>query len=156
MLFNWLLWPKYVIFEQRKVQRSYVWWHWRLMQNLKEKWLVLSKMTWKLIELHVLQSLFVRVSNKKQRRGKIISDFTMSYIKQVIVLQCGPPSCTLPKKIFICLSVWTRREYIWKLNWEESLLIYFANFQGAPCSHRQSGNRMMTTFIIVNITPICR
>ena len=30
----------------RKVQVSYVWWHWRLMQNLKENWPVLSKMTW--------------------------------------------------------------------------------------------------------------
>ena len=29
----------------RKVERSYVWWHWILMQNLKENWLVLSKMT---------------------------------------------------------------------------------------------------------------
>ena len=46
LLFYWLLWPKYIMFELRKVQRSYVWWHWRLMQNLKEKWLVLSKMTW--------------------------------------------------------------------------------------------------------------
>ena len=46
LLFNCLLWPKYIIFELRKVQRSYVWWHWRLMQNLKEKWLVFSKMTW--------------------------------------------------------------------------------------------------------------
>ena len=46
LLFNWLLWPKYIMFELRKVQRSYFWWHWRLMQNLKEKWLVLSKMTW--------------------------------------------------------------------------------------------------------------
>ena len=24
----------------------------------------------------------------------------MSYINQVIILQCGPPSCTLPKKAF--------------------------------------------------------
>ena len=30
----------------KKVQKSYVWWHWRLMQNLKKIWLVLSKMTW--------------------------------------------------------------------------------------------------------------
>ena len=29
----------------KKVQRSYIWWHWRLMQNLKENWFVLSKMT---------------------------------------------------------------------------------------------------------------
>ena len=46
LLFNWLLWPKYIMFELRKVERRYVWWHWRLIQNLKEKWLVLSKMTW--------------------------------------------------------------------------------------------------------------
>ena len=108
-----------------------------------------------IIELHVLQCLFVRGSNKKQRRGRIISNF-ISYINQVIILQCGPPSCTLPKKAFLSPSVWARREYIWKLNWKESLLIYFENWQGAPCSHRQSRNRMMNTFIIVNITPIYR
>ena len=46
LLFDWLLWPKYIIFELIKVWRIYVWWHWRSMQNLKEKWHVLSKMTW--------------------------------------------------------------------------------------------------------------
>ena len=74
-------------------------------------------------------------------------------------MQCGPRSlhyCTLPKKAFLSTSVWARREYIWKLNCKESLLIYSENFQGAPCSHRQSRNRMMNTFIMVNITPICR
>ena len=30
-------WPKYIKFELKKVQRIYVWWYWRLMQNLKEK-----------------------------------------------------------------------------------------------------------------------
>ena len=40
------LWPKYIIFELNKVWRSYIWWHWRLMQHLIENWLVLSKMTW--------------------------------------------------------------------------------------------------------------
>ena len=39
-------WPKYVIFELKKVKRSYVWWHWRLIQNLKENWLVLSHEQW--------------------------------------------------------------------------------------------------------------
>ena len=33
------IWPK-------KAQEIYVWWHCRLMQNLKENWLELSKMTW--------------------------------------------------------------------------------------------------------------
>ena len=36
-------WPKYIMFELKKVQRSYVWWHWRLLPNLKENWVVLSK-----------------------------------------------------------------------------------------------------------------
>ena len=46
LLFNWLFWPKYIMFELRKVQRSYSQWHWRLMQNLKKNWLVISKTTW--------------------------------------------------------------------------------------------------------------
>ena len=44
-------WPKYIMFELKKVQRSYVWLHWRLMQNLKENWLVLSKMTWRIWQI---------------------------------------------------------------------------------------------------------
>ena len=39
----------------------------------------------------------------------------MSYISQVIILQCGPPSlhyCTFPKKAFSSSLVWARREYI--------------------------------------------
>ena len=39
-------WPKHKMFEVKIVQRSYVWLHWILMQNLKENWLVLAKMTW--------------------------------------------------------------------------------------------------------------
>ena len=46
------VWPK-------KVQGSYVWWHWILMQNLKENWLLLSKMTWRIWEIftRALESL---------------------------------------------------------------------------------------------------
>ena len=41
-------WPKHIMFELKKVHENYVWWHWILMQNLKENWLVLSKMTWEI------------------------------------------------------------------------------------------------------------
>ena len=43
----------------KKVQRSYVWWHWILMQNLKENGLSLSKMTWGIWEIftRALESL---------------------------------------------------------------------------------------------------
>ena len=37
----------------KEVQRSYIWWHWRLMQNLKENWFVLSKMTWRICQIFV-------------------------------------------------------------------------------------------------------
>ena len=37
----------------KKVPRSYVRLHWRLMQNLKENWLVLSKMTWRILQISV-------------------------------------------------------------------------------------------------------
>ena len=42
---NGLLLTKVYNVWAKKVQRSYVWWHWRLMQSLKENWLVISKMT---------------------------------------------------------------------------------------------------------------
>ena len=29
-----------------KVQKSYISWHWRMMQSLKKKWLLVPKMTW--------------------------------------------------------------------------------------------------------------
>ena len=69
-----------------------------------------------------------------------------------IISQCGSP-CTLPKRAFLSPSVWARRKYIWKLSQIESWLICFENYQGVPCSHRQSRNMMMNSFIIVNITP---
>ena len=34
-------WPKYIVFKLKKIQRSYAWLQWRLMQNLEEKLLVL-------------------------------------------------------------------------------------------------------------------
>ena len=37
----------------KKLQRSYVWWYWILMQNLNENWHVLSKMTWRIWHIFV-------------------------------------------------------------------------------------------------------
>ena len=49
----------------KKVQRSYVWWQWILMQSLKENWFVLSKMTWGIswvftsaLEIEILMGFF--------------------------------------------------------------------------------------------------
>ena len=46
-------WPKYIMFEVKKVQRSYIWLHWRLIQDLKENWFVLPKMTWWIWQIFV-------------------------------------------------------------------------------------------------------
>ena len=44
--FNGMLLTKVDNVWAKTVQRSYVWWYWTLMQNLKERSLVLSKITW--------------------------------------------------------------------------------------------------------------
>ena len=108
-----------------------------------------------IIELHVLQFLFARGSNKQQRRRGI--NFFVSYDNQVflVISQCGLFSHS-PKRAFLFSSVWPQREYTWTLNWKETLLICFENCQGVPYPHKQSRNRMINTFIIVNTIPICK
>ena len=39
-------WPNYMMCKAKRIWGSYAWKLWRLMQNLKENWLVFSKMTW--------------------------------------------------------------------------------------------------------------
>ena len=82
-------------------------------------WEVLETIHKFIIELHVLQCLFVRGSNEKQRKGRIISNFTkrdffISYDNHAllgVISQCGPPSWTLQKRSASPLQVWRRREY---------------------------------------------
>ena len=59
-------WPKHTLFELKEVQASYVWWHWRLVQNLKENWLVLSKMTWRILQIfaHRLKNSYFILESK--------------------------------------------------------------------------------------------
>ena len=72
-------------------------------------WQVVESIHKFIIELHVLQCLFVRGSNEKQRKDKIISNFTkeetFSSVMTTKVLlgeisQYAPPSCTLQKRPF--------------------------------------------------------
>ena len=50
--FNRLLLSKVYIVWAKKVQRSYLSWHWRVMQNLKKNWLVAWKMTRNFANFH--------------------------------------------------------------------------------------------------------
>ena len=118
-------------------------------------WQVLESIHKFIIELHVLQYLFLRGSNKQQRRGGIISNFTkgetyfISYNNQVllgVIWRWSSSSCTLQRKIFLVPSVWTMKEYTWTHIWKKSLLICFENCQDFPYSYRQSRKRMMNTY----------
>ena len=40
-------WAKYILPELKKVQRSYLSWHWRVIQNLETNRLVVLKLTWR-------------------------------------------------------------------------------------------------------------
>ena len=96
-----------------------------------------------IIELLVLQSSFVRESNKKQRRGRIFSNFTKGRLFYLLWqpsalggnLTMWPLFFYPPRKTFLSSSVWPRREYTWTLDWKQSSLIYFENCQDVPFSH---------------------
>ena len=83
-------WPKYIMFELKKVQRSYIWLHWRLIQNLKENWLVLSKITWKIwqIFVHMLKSSKCFQPDWQDTVWKLYFTLKINEFNQTDKLQC--------------------------------------------------------------------
>ena len=65
-------WPHYIMFELKKVQRSYFSSYWRLMQHWKENWLVLSKMTWRIWQI------FTGAHSKVKKLGLFLGAFIQS------------------------------------------------------------------------------
>ena len=45
LLFDWFLFVQNICLTE-KIQRSYLSWHWRVMQSLKKNWCIVWKMTW--------------------------------------------------------------------------------------------------------------
>ena len=96
-------------------------------------WEVLESIHKFIIELHVLQCLFVKglIKNKGGIGLFQISqkERPFHFLWQPSTLGGNPtmwlPSCTLQKKAPLSPSVLPRRGYIWKLNWKETLLICF-------------------------------
>ena len=123
-------WSKYM-FEPQK-RRELFWWHWRLMQNLKKNWLALSKMTWRILQ--IFRALFI------------------SYDKQVflgVTSQCDLPSCTHQKMSSSPLQ-FGQEENIPGRSIERRaywFILKIVRMFSIPTSR----NRMMNTFIIVNI-----
>ena len=113
-------------------------------------------------ERHVLQCLFVRGSNKKQWRGRIISNFTKGetliifYDNQVflgIISQCGHPSYTFQKIFTLYSPLQLRQEENIRGYSIERGAYWFVLKIAKMFPLPTSSNRMINTFIIVNITP---
>ena len=60
--FDWFLLCKLFNIWPKKVQRSYLSWHWRVMQNLKKNWLVVWKMTWEIWQIFTRALESVKIS----------------------------------------------------------------------------------------------
>ena len=88
------------------------------------------------------------------QKEKLFSSLVTTALLGLISRCRPPPSCILQKMAFLSPLVWARREYSWTLIWKKNWLIFFENYQGVSYSHRQSRKRMMSTFIMINITPI--
>ena len=106
---------------------------------------------------HRTPCLFVKGSNEKQRRGRIISNFTKGETfsslndNQVLlgVISCGPHSCTPQKRGFLQFG---QEENIPGHSIETRP--YWFIFKIFRMIHIPlSRSRMMSTFIIVSITP---
>ena len=68
--FDGLLLSKVYNLWAKKVRRSYVWWHWIWIQNLKKNWLVLSKMTCNRLKNSdfILESKMVKISENRNSK----------------------------------------------------------------------------------------
>ena len=49
--FGGFLLSKSYKFSAKKVQKSYFYWHWRMMQILRKNWLVVPNMTWEILRI---------------------------------------------------------------------------------------------------------
>ena len=124
-------------------------------------WYLLESIYKFIIELNILQCLFVRKSNKKQRRGRIISNFTkridfvIFYDNQVlleVISECSAPSWTLQKRPSSPLQ-FGQEENILGHSLKAELTNLFWDRVSSVLTRR---NRMMITYIIVNINPTCK
>ena len=68
--FDWSLLCKVYNVWPKKVQRSYISWHWRVMRNLKKNWLVVWKMTWG------IRAIFTR-ARKSLKIGTLMTPFCL-------------------------------------------------------------------------------
>ena len=104
-------------------------------------------------------------SNKQQRRGDIISNFTkgdtffISYKDQGLlgpISRCSPSFHPLKKDLPLPFRLAKKRIYPDTQLKEELTYFFFESCQGVPYFHRGSRKSMINTVIMVKITLICK
>ena len=102
--FDWIRLSKAYKYLDKKVQKSYLSWHWRVIQSLKKNWLLVPKMTWGIwwILMRAVANLEICT---------LMYYFCQQHIK------------FLPKKCGIIISHGTEKD----LNFEEKLTFYLKN-----------------------------
>ena len=115
-------------------------------------WFVLESIHKFIIELHVLQSLFLRRSNKKGGVGvfQVLQKMRLFHLLWQPSVLGDNLTMWLP---FLHPSVWPRREYTWTLNWKQSLLIYFENCHNVPSLFSQVGIGCWTILEQLTLSP---
>ena len=137
----WSMWQHHILLSNLGVAGSRILYFWQVLEAIHKF----------IIELHVLQCLFVRGSNKKQRRGRIISNF-ISYLYQPSdnIAMWSPFLHPSKKGLSFPFSLGKKRIYL-----ETQLKGEFTDlFWKLP--GYSLGWIGWWTFIIVNIIPICR
>ena len=61
--FDWFLLCKVFNVWPKKAQRSYLSWHWKVMQNLNKNWFVVWKMTWGIWQIFTRALESVKIGN---------------------------------------------------------------------------------------------
>ena len=82
--FNQILLSKAYKDLDEKAQKSYVSWHWRVMQSLKKNWVLVPKMTWGIWKEHeelCYSATFVNIKFQPKKYGTIISHDTGKWSK---------------------------------------------------------------------------
>ena len=95
---------KYKKFQQKKKQRSYVSWHWRVVQNLNRKQFVVSKMTriwWFLIQA-------LKIFKKKQFDWSLLSKYIKFDLKKYrrVIFYDTKKSCKIWRKTELWFGKW--------------------------------------------------
>ena len=111
--FNGLLLTKVYNVWAKKLQWSYVWWHSRLILNLKENRLVLRKITWRILQI------FTRAHSKIWKVRLLLSPFiqnrkcmSFKFTEELCVMKIKNNGSFWPKYIIFELKK-VQRSYFW-------------------------------------------